>query len=103
MRNQTKFSSEFRREAVKLAQSSDKPTKQIAVELGVKSTTLYQWMSRAMKNKTSRVSKAEQKSKHSYQDLESENMRLKKELRRAEMERDILKKAIAIFSEPKAP
>lgn len=98
MGKMTQYSSEFRREAVKLAQSTDKPTNQIAAELGIKVHTLYQWMSRAMKNKTTRIAKIEPKSKHYYQDLERENKQLKKELRRAEMERDILKKAAAYFA-----
>jgi len=92
------YSSEFRREAVKLARSSDKPTQQIAFELGIKRTTLYQWISRAMQDKTSYIEKSEPKSKSYYQDLERENKQLKKELKRAEMERDILKKAAAYFA-----
>jgi len=99
MRKATQFSSEFRREAVKLVQSSDKNAKQIARELGVKPTTLYQWVSRAMKDKTTRFSKIEPKSKHSYHNLDRENKQLKKELRRAEMERDILKKAAYFASQ----
>ena len=94
----TYYSSEFKREAVKLARSSDKPTQQIAIELGIKRGTLYQWICRAMKDKTSYIEKIEPKSKSYYQDLERENKELKKELKRAEMERDILKKAAAYFA-----
>ena len=94
----THYTSEFKREAVKLAQSSDRPTSQIAAELGIKANTLYNWVSTAMKDKITPVASTEPKSKHSYQDLERENKRLTKELKRAEMEREILKKAAAYFA-----
>jgi transposase len=94
----THYPSEFKREAVKLAQSSDRPTSQIAAELGIKANTLYNWVSIAMKDKTTPTASTEPKSKHSYQDLERENKRLTKELKRAEMEREILKKAAAYFA-----
>lgn len=97
-RKMTSYTSEFRREAVKLAQSSNKPTNQIAQELGVKAKTLYSWIATAMKEKTSHARKTEPKSKHHYQELEHENKQLKKELKRAQMERDILKKAAAYFA-----
>lgn len=93
----THYTSEFKREAVKLAQSSDRPTSQIAAELGIKANTLYNWVSTAMKDKITPAT-TEPKSKHSYQDLERENKRLTKELKRAEMEREILKKAAAYFA-----
>jgi transposase len=51
-----------------------------------------------MKDKTTPTASTEPKSKHSYQDLERENKRLTKELKRAEMEREILKKAAAYFA-----
>jgi len=93
-----KYTSEFRREAVKLAQSSDKPTGQIAAELGIKVKTLYNWVSIAMKDKITPARSASPKSKYSYQELESEIKRLNKELKRTEMEREILKKAAAYFA-----
>ena len=98
MSKRTNYTSEFKREAVKLAQSSEQPISQIALELGIKESTLYNWVSKAMKDKKPVNSNPEQKSKHRYQELELENKQLKKELKRAEMERDILKKAAAYFA-----
>ena len=46
---------------------------------------------------TNKIS-AKNKPNHRYQELERENLQLKKELKRAEMERDILKKAAAYFA-----
>ena len=89
------YPSEFKEEAVKLALSSDKPTSQIAIELGIKPNTLYNWKDKAMKSK---IPVPKKSPSQSYQDLERENKRLQKELKRAEMERDILKKAAAYFA-----
>lgn len=91
------YPSEFKEEAVKLALSSDKPTSQIAVELGIKPNTLYNWKGKAMKSKTP-ASKAKKPTSHNYSELEREVKRLQKELKRTEMERDILKKAAAYFA-----
>ena len=94
----THYTSEFKREAVKLAQSSDRPTSQRAAELGIKANTLYNWVSTAMKDKITPTTSTASKSKHSYQELESEIKWLNKELKRAEMEREILKKAAIYFA-----
>jgi transposase len=88
-------------QAVKLAQTSDKPIVHTANKLGIKPKTLYRWVSESMKNKPTNKfaeSNPSATSKHRYQELERENQRLKKELKRAEMERDILKKATAYFA-----
>jgi transposase len=97
MKKTTNFSSEFKREAVKLAQSTDKPTSLIAKELGIKANTLYNWISKAMK-KQKPLAKAKQPASHRYKELEQANKRLEKELKRVQMERDILKKAAAYFA-----
>jgi transposase-like protein len=44
------------------------------------------------------IAKAKLSPSHRYKELEQENRRLQKELRRARMERDILKKAAAYFA-----
>lgn len=97
MRETRTYPSEFRKEAVKLALSSDTPISQIAEELGVKLSTLYYWIRAAMKEKTN-TKPMPTAAKQDYRDLESEVKLLKKQLKRAEMERDILKKAAAYFA-----
>ena len=99
MSKKSTYTSEFKREAVKLVQTSDKPLTVIANELGIKANTLYTWMQRAMKNPpvTKKLS-ANNTPTHRYQELEQENRSLRKELKRAQMERDILKKAAAYFA-----
>jgi transposase len=88
MKRSVNYTSEFKREAVKLALSSGKPTRQIATELGVKVNTLYHWITHSMKKQKS-LTAAKQPAKHRYKEMEMENKRLEKELKRTQMERDI--------------
>lgn len=93
----TSYTSEFRRETVKLVKSSNKPASVIANELGVNPKTLYGWLKQDMTIKNNK-NNANKNSNFSIQELEKENLRLKRELKRLEMERDILKKAAAYFA-----
>lgn len=102
-RKTVKYTEEFKREAVKLAQSSDKPIYRTAQDLGMNEKTLYNWVGAAMRSKPNtdiplKSSEKAASTKHRYQALEEENAKLKKQLARAQMERDILKKAAAYFA-----
>ena len=90
-RTKQDYNKEFRQRAVRMAISSDKPTAQIARELGVKVTTLYSWINKEKDSEKSNdeISKAE---------LFDELNRLKKELSDVTEQRDILKKATAYFA-----
>jgi transposase len=91
---QKTYTAEFKREAVQLAQTSGKPITQIARELGVSDTSIHQWR----KELTEHGPEAFPGSGH--QTLQEEELRrLKRELERTQKERDILKKALAIFSQ----
>jgi transposase-like protein len=79
----TIYTSEFKKEAVKLAQSSNQPVRVIAEELGVKTNTLYNWMSIAMKKRIT-ANKSHTKLNYSYGELEQENKKLKKDLKRVQ-------------------
>ena len=84
---------EFKREAVRLAQTSGKPIAQIARELGISDTSIHQWR----KELAGRGLEAFPGSGH--QTVQEEEMRrLKRELEVVKQERDILKKAVSIFS-----
>ena len=82
----TRYSKEFKADAVRLAQSGDKPLNAIADELGVSRSSLRYWLS-SVKPKGVRGETAEEELK-----------RLRKENRVLQMERDILKKATAFFA-----
>lgn len=91
------YTKAFKVEAVELLLRSDKTAMAIAGDLGIRVELLYRWKGEYLNDK-----------KNSFpgtghlQDPEEERIRiLERELRSTQEERDILKKALAIFS--KAP
>lgn len=96
MANQ-RYTEEFKKEAVKLALETDKTNQQLADNLGVKYKTLMNWIHKSMQDKTPENNKGvDYKSR--YQELVDTNTKLQKELKQAQLERDILKKAAAYFA-----
>ena len=95
----TTYTSEYREDAVKIALSSNDTIANTARNLGINESTLHNWVNKAVKNKTTE-SKSSKKSanKLKYNEYEKEIRNLKKALKKAEMERDILKKAAAYFA-----
>ena len=95
------FTDEFEREAVALLVSSGRPLSGIASELGISPSMLRNWRNRSEgRNAGSALRLTPAPAPHSVQDSASEIARLRRENDRLRMERDILKKAVAIFSEP---
>jgi transposase len=90
---QKTYTAEFKREAVRLAQTSGKPITHIARELGISDTSIHQWR----KDLAEHGSEAFPGSGHQTTQ-EEEVRRLKRELEIVKQERDILKKALGIFS-----
>lgn len=90
---QKTYTQEFKREAVRLAQTSGKPIAQVARELGISDTRVHQWRKVLAEHR----SEAFPGSGHQTA-LEEENRRLKRELERTRQERDILKNTVTIFS-----
>lgn len=88
-----RFTAEFKREAVRLLESSDKPITQLAIELGVPRNRLY-------KGRDTLQAQGEHacpgSGRRSLQQLEL--ARLRRELARVQEENDILKKATAHFA-----
>jgi len=92
--NRKKYDKEFKQKAVELSYARGNAS-EIAEELGIDKGLLYRWRKE--------LSKYEGNSFPGHgspkmTDLEREVSLLRKELRDAKMERDILKKAISIFS-----
>jgi transposase len=87
------YSREFKLEAVRLSETSSKSMAQIARELGIPDGVLYRWR-RQLRDDSEQAFPG----KGHQSELEEENRRLRRELERVQQERDILKKAIAIFS-----
>jgi transposase len=86
------YSREFKLEAVRLSETSEKSVAQIARELGISDGVLYRWR-RQLQEQPEQAFPG----KGHQSELEEENWRLRRELERVQQERDILKKAIAIF------
>jgi transposase len=92
-KEQKTYTKEFKVEAVHLLESSQKSQAQIARELGVADSTLSQWR----KDLVTHGGDAFPGSGHQTP-LEEENHHLKREVEVLRQEREILKKAISIFS-----
>ena len=98
------FTSEFKREAVALLESSGRSQLQIAAELGIQPSMLRQWrtglMGSSLPPRAAGLPGASSASPMaSPSDQAAEIARLRRELDRTRMERDVLKKAIGIFAE----
>jgi transposase len=92
-KEQRTFTREFKVEAVQLAKSSEKPLAQIARDLGIADSTLHHWCQLF----SEQGEQAFPGSGHQTPQ-EEEIRRLKRENEILRQERDILKKAIGIFS-----
>ena len=87
-RKYRRFSPEFKAEAVRLVTTTEEPIAKIAQELGVAPQNLRAWVQAARPQAKAPLT----------EDERSELTRLRREIRRVEMERDILKKATAFFA-----
>lgn len=81
---------EFIKETLELIKTSKKPLATIAKDLGMSSSTLYGWVKRYAGEDLKGGAEGFEESMKVKQ--------LKRELEDVKMERDILKKAVAIFS-----
>jgi transposase-like protein len=91
-----KHSKEFKEQAVRLSHVSDKSVAQVAAELGIHTKMLYRWRREvgAAKDDTGRRAFPDH-----GRSRDEELSELRKRLRQAEMERDILKKAVTYFAQ----
>ena len=89
------YDADFKRTAAELYLSGKKSLAQISSDLGVPDSSLFNWVAE-YRQRGDDSFKPKQLNAH-----EREMMALKRELADVRMERDILKKAIAIFSTKK--
>lgn len=87
------YTRDFKREAVRLSESSEQSVAQIARDLGIPERVLYRWRL-ALRDQPEHAFPG----KGHQSELEEENRRLRRELELLKQEREILKKAVAIFS-----
>lgn len=93
MRKRQSFTAEFKREAVRLLETSKKQPSNLARELGVRRNQLYKW-----KEQLSRRGEKAFPGHGRRIAGNDEVTRLRQELEQVKEERDILKKAAAYFA-----
>ena len=89
------YMQEFKKEAVEYSLASDKTVIEVARDLGISYHNLDRW--RTQYRKRGELAFPDH-GKENLTPQEAENQRLKKELADIQIERDILKKALAIFT-----
>lgn len=94
-RRRRQFSKEFKAEAVRLCQVGDRSITRVALDLDLKDGVLRRWI-KAAKIKTETT--AENPTAALSGTERDELKRLRREVKRLEMEREILKKAAAFFA-----
>ena len=90
------YSKEFKVEAVRMVIDGNRKISEVARELDIRANLLGRWVKQYQEGK---LEPFPGKGRMSPED--EEIRRLKREVERLRMERDILKKAVAIFSEVK--
>ena len=93
MSERRKFTREFKVEAIKPVVEGIKSLRQVSQELDIKRSVLQRWRDEYLADPEQAFPGSGQ-----LKPDEAEIARLKRELKQTQMERDILKKAIAIFS-----
>lgn len=92
------YDAEFKSDAVALADEPGRAAADVAESLGIRTELIYRWR-REQKRKAEGAFPGH--GREALTDQEKKIRELEKKLRDSEMEREILKKAVAIFS--KAP
>src|ERR1700761_630643 len=94
------FTDEFKREAVSLLARSGRPLTQVARELGIQPSMLRGWRGAISGGSKPGADTSVGQAAAVVSAEQAEIRRLRRDLERVQMERDILKKAIGIFSAP---
>lgn len=96
MNKRRKYSQEFKVEAVRLAREGGRTSQDVAEDLGIRADMLRRWV------RELEIEGADAfRGSGNLMSDEDELRRIKRELARVKEERDILKKAVAIFSDQK--
>ena len=91
-----RFGEEFKRDAVRLVAEEKYSFQAAATAVGVSEQSLRAWHAKLVPPLPPCGENA------SFEELKAENVRLRKQLKRAELEREILKKATAYFAKASA-
>lgn len=97
-KRQGRYSKEFKEEVLRMSEMGDKSIAELERELGLTRGLIQKWRERY------RIGEKSQGLQRSVEsEAEAEIRRLKRELEVARQERDILKKAIQVFSREQKP
>jgi transposase len=96
-KSRRKYEASFKQEVVNMI-ASGRPVPEIARSLGIGENIIYRWRREALDSPQTAAATPE--NNHPSQVSLTEHLALQKRLREVEMERDILKKAVGIFSRP---
>jgi transposase len=88
-----RFDKQFKLDAMRLVQEQDRPVAEIARELGVHPNVLYKWRDQLLSDHDHAFP-----GKGHLKPEDEELRKLRRELDLVKEERDILKKALAVFS-----
>ena len=92
--NRRSFDKEFKLDAVKLLLNGDRSPKERAAGLGISSSMLHRWKREYLATTAAESFPGKGKQSGDQEEL----TRLRRELEQVKLERDILKKAVGIFS-----
>lgn len=98
MKKRGRYSNEFKEEVLRMAETGDKPIAELERDLGLSPGLIRKWQQRYRVREDSDQLQASEES-----EAQAEIRRLKRELEIAQQERDILKKAIQVFSRDQKP
>ena len=88
------YPKEFKLEALRLMETSDRPASEIAMQLGIRRNQLYKWKEQMSKKGDVASSKRGRPKKEDQSELAT----LRQELKRVKEENEILKKAAVFFA-----
>ncbi len=94
MKKRGRYAEEFKREVLRMAETGDKPLAELEQDLGLSAGLIRQWQRRYRTGEGTNGSLQPSEE----QEAAAEIRRLKRELEIVRQERDILKKAIQVFS-----
>ena len=92
----SKYSKEFKDSTVQLILNNNESVAKVAADLDINPKTLYHWVT--MYKKANNIPTRAVRLSSNNESLDDENKRLRRELKIAKQERDILKKATAYFA-----
>ncbi len=95
-RERTRYTEEYKQEALALWRNSGRSAAKVAAELGIRPPLLYRW---AHLERLSVAGMSGRKPRRSLEELETENRQLRAENTKLLEQREVLKKSLGILSE----